>query len=113
MELDRSIFSSVENAIRLNPTAGLNGQLEKFRGQLDMLGKTANDFTRSTNSAQRTVVRRAIKTALGLKHLPKNAEVVAAINHLYAEAELTGTDPEIRNRVHIFARYIGSTDPKQ
>ena len=111
MELDRHIFSSVENVIRMNPAAGLNGQLERFRGQLNVLGKTATEFTKSTTANQRQVVRRAVKAALGLNYVPNNVEVAATLNNFYAAAELTGSDPEIRNRIHIFARYIGSTAP--
>lgn len=111
MELNRSLFSTIEKKLRTNPKAGLNGEIVKFRDQLDLLGKSGEELIRNTTPQQRAIVRHAVMCALGLRRAPNTGEVATALNDLYAEIELVGQDTDACSRVQLFARYIGSTAP--
>ena len=111
MELDRKLFSYIEKTLRADTKCGLNGEVEKFRAQIDGLGKTTSDFKRLNRPSVRTTVRRALQRADKLDRLPGTADVLTKLNELYAGIALVSQDQDTRQRVQIFAQYISSSAP--
>ena len=111
MVLDRELFGQVEKKLRKDPHAGLNGEADRIRSQIDLLGKTATEFKQVPDGV-RAVLRRAVKTALGFGRPPTDDATHWHLrNDIYDAIDKVGENEKARACVHKFVRYVASTVP--